>query len=97
MKQPEVKIGLPLAGILHLNVHIVAFPEITKEEWTFRPNISSNISYNQEGKFESTLFRHNASLYKPNMTENDFGDYILEVYNGFGSNMFKFHVVPEGE
>lgn len=97
MAQPPKKIGIPLGGNLNITVYIIAYPKITASDWIFRPNITANVSYNINTDLESKSFRHTIKLFKPNLTETDFGDYSIAVQNNAGSMNYTFHVVPEGE
>ncbi|CAC5360970.1 unnamed protein product [Mytilus coruscus] len=93
--QPNTKIGLPKGADLSLTVYLLAYPKPTSYVWIFndtngnKSKIASNLN-----TYES--FKHVTELSKENLTQYDFGDYILKVDNTYGSTSQTYHVVPQG-
>ncbi|CAC5360966.1 unnamed protein product [Mytilus coruscus] len=96
VEQPNTKIGLPKGADLSLIVHFFAYPMPTSTIWIFndtnghKSKIASNFNMYE-------WFKHVTVLSKKNLTQYDFGDYILKVNNTYGSTSQTYHIVPQGK
>lgn len=96
MTQPNKKVGLPKGSDLSLTVHLLAYPKPISTVWIFN-DTKGNESIIASNLETYEYFKHVTLLNKTNLTQHDFGDYILKVENSLGSESLTYHVVPQGK
>ncbi|CAC5380574.1 unnamed protein product [Mytilus coruscus] len=96
VEQPLTKIGLPKGADLVLTVHLISYPPPQSTVWSFKDESGNETSISAYLNTYET-FKHVTVLRKTDLTEYDFGDYILKVNNSLGSRIQTYHVVPQGK
>jgi hypothetical protein len=93
---PENQIGLALGQHLKMQIHIIAYPPPVVE-WWFRSANNSTTETLSSNCSQTNMFKHTVCLEKDKVTEDDFGQYTILVYNGLGNNFsYLFNVDLQG-
>ena len=95
-KLPENHIGLALGQHLKMQIHIIAYPPPVVE-WRFRSADNFTTNTLSSNCNQTNILKHTACFEKDNVTEADFGQYLISVHNGLGSNRYLFNVDPQGK
>jgi hypothetical protein len=94
---PENQIGLVPGQHLKMQIHIIAYPPPVVE-WRFRPTENSIAKPWSSNCNQKNMFKHTACFENDNVTEADFGQYLISVHNGLGNNFsYLFNVHPQGK
>jgi hypothetical protein len=95
MEEMPTTIGATNEEGLHITVFLIAYPKPVIQ-WVFTSDITNTTIDSTDNTFN--IFEHVSSLYKSNMTFNDFGNYTVFAFNEIGE-MYKktFIVIPQSK
>ena len=88
-------IGVTNEEGLNITVFIIAYPKPVIQ-WVFTSDITNTTIDYTENTFN--VFEHVSSLFIPNMTLTDFGNYTVFAFNEIGETLKKtFIVIPKSK
>ena len=80
-----------------MQMHIIAYPPPVVE-WRFRSADNSTTAIVSSNCYQTNMLKHTVCFEKDNVTEEDFGQYSVIVFNGLGNNFsYLFNVDPQSK